>query len=85
VRLRDSLCGQLLFIDSETLGCDRGIREVHFEGNLALNGIVIIDLSLMKVLFGGVRSGSEKFLPRVGKSFGKPLGLNELMKVASKH
>jgi hypothetical protein len=61
VRLRDSLCGQLLFIDSEALGCDRGIREVHFEGNLALKGIVVIDLSLMKVLFGGVRSGSENF------------------------
>ena len=61
MRLRDSLCGQLLFIDSETLGCDRGIREVHFEGNLALKGIVVIDLSLMKVLFGGVRSGSENF------------------------
>jgi hypothetical protein len=33
------------------LGCDRGIREVHFEGSLVLKGIVIIDLSLMKVLF----------------------------------
>jgi hypothetical protein len=61
VRLRDSLCGQLLFIDSETLGCDRGIREIHFKGNLALKGIVVIDLSLMKVLFRGIRSGSKNF------------------------
>ena len=61
MRLRDSLCRQLLFINSEALGCDRGIRKIHFESNLALKGIVIIDLSLMKVLFGGVWSGSENF------------------------
>jgi hypothetical protein len=61
VGLRDLLCGQLLFIDSETLGCDRDIREVHLESSLTLKGIVIIDLSLIKILFEGVRSGSENF------------------------
>jgi hypothetical protein len=61
VRLKNLLCGQLLFIDSEILRYNRDIREIHFKGNLILKGIVIIDLSLMKVLFESVRSENENF------------------------
>jgi hypothetical protein len=61
VRLRNLLCGQLLFINSETLGCDRGIREIHFKDNLTLKNIMVIDFSLIKILFKNVRSGNENF------------------------
>ena len=47
--------------------CDRDIREVCFKGSLTLKGIVVIDLSMRKVLLGGVRSGSENFFLASGK------------------
>jgi hypothetical protein len=52
---------QLLSIDSVIWEYDRGIREVCLKGSLTLKGIVVIDLSMRKVLLGGVRSGSENF------------------------